>query len=87
MGWGGMGGQKCPLIFFILRYIKHYIHIYSYIYKKMFCQISSGFKNLNKLGVRIKNIKNTLLVGFFKNRSKSRKKVKGFPCKINPDQI
>ena len=34
MGWGGMGNQKCPLIFFILRYIKHYTHINLYIYKK-----------------------------------------------------
>ena len=25
------GDQKCPLIFFILRYIKHYTHIYLYI--------------------------------------------------------
>ena len=23
MGWDGMGNQKCPLIFFNLRYIKH----------------------------------------------------------------
>ena len=28
------GPQKCPLIFFILRYNKHYTHIYLYIYKK-----------------------------------------------------
>ena len=34
-------------------------------------QISCGFKNLDKLGVRIKKIKNTLLVGFFSNQSKS----------------
>ena len=48
-------------------------------------QISCGFKNLDKLGVRIKKIKNTLLVGFFKNQSKSRlfeKKIqKDFPVK------
>ena len=34
MGWMGLDGvdgyQKCPLIFFILRYIKHYTHIYLY---------------------------------------------------------
>ena len=30
-------------------------------------QISCGFKILDKLGVRIKKIKNTLLVGFFEN--------------------
>ena len=29
------GYQKCPLIFFILRYNKHYTHIYLYIYKKI----------------------------------------------------
>ena len=29
------GNQKCPLIFFILRYNKHYTHIYLYIYKKI----------------------------------------------------
>ena len=82
---GTDGDQKCPLIFFILRYIKHYTHIYLYIYiKKLSRQISCGFKTLDKLGVRIKKFKNTLLVGFFLNQSKSRKKVKGFPCKINP---
>ena len=40
MGWtdgldGLDGPQKCPLIFFILRYNKHYTHIYLYIYKKI----------------------------------------------------
>ena len=30
------GNQKCPLIFFILRYNKHYTNIYLYIYKKIF---------------------------------------------------
>ena len=34
MGWGVMGDQKCPLIFFILRYIKHYTYTNLYIYKK-----------------------------------------------------
>ena len=34
-------------------------------------QISCGFKNLDKLGVRMRKIKNTLLVGFFLNQSKS----------------
>ena len=36
-GWTGGrvdGGQKGPLIFFILRYIKHYTHIYIYMYIK-----------------------------------------------------
>ena len=42
-----------------------YTHINLYIYKKMSRQISCEFKNLDKLGVRINKIKNTLLVGFF----------------------
>ena len=80
---GRDGHQKCPLIFFILRYNKHYTHIYLYIYiKKLSRQISCGFKILDKLGVRIKKIKNTLLVGFFENQSKSRLFIKDFPCKI-----
>ena len=32
---GRDGPQKCPLIFFILRYNKHYTHIYLYIYIKV----------------------------------------------------
>ena len=37
MGWDGWGGtvhQKGPLIFFILRYIKHYTDTNLYIYKR-----------------------------------------------------
>ena len=34
-GVGLDGNQKCPLIFFILRYIKHYTHIYLNMYKKI----------------------------------------------------
>ena len=34
-------------------------------------QISCGFKNLDKLGVQMRKFKNSLLVGFFKNQSKS----------------
>ena len=66
-GWDGLDGNHlCPLFFFNLRYIKHYTHIYLYIYiKNLFRQISCGFDILVKLGVRIKKIKNTLLVGFF----------------------
>ena len=45
-------------------------------------QISCGFKNLDKLGVRIKKIKNTLLVGFFSNQSKSNIFVKEITCKF-----
>ena len=55
---GRDGNQKCPLNFLVLRYIKHYTHIYLYIYiKKLSRQISCGFKILDKLGVRIKKSK------------------------------
>ena len=67
-GWTGGrvdGQQKGPLIFFILRYIKHYTHIYLYTKEKLSWQISCGFKILVKLGVRMQKFKNTLLVGFF----------------------
>ena len=37
------GHQKGPLIFFILRYIKHYTHIYLYTKEKLSGQISCGF--------------------------------------------
>ena len=40
-GWDGE--QKGPLIFFILRYIKHYTHIYLYTKEKLSGQISCGF--------------------------------------------
>ena len=40
-GWEGH--QKCTLIFFIMRYIKHYTHIYLYTKEKLFGQISCGF--------------------------------------------
>ena len=47
-GWTGWTGyQKGPLIFLILRYIKHYTYINLYIYniyiKKLSRQISCGF--------------------------------------------
>ena len=43
-GWDGWDGhQKGPLIFFILRYIKHYTHIYVYTKEKLSGQISCGF--------------------------------------------
>ena len=41
-GWTD-GHQKGPLIFFILRYIKHYTHIYLYTKEKLSGQISCGF--------------------------------------------
>ena len=74
------GEQKGPLIFFILRYIKHYTHIYLYTKEKLSGQISCGFKILDKLGVRRNKIKNTLLVGFFKNQSKSNIFIKEITC-------
>ena len=43
-GWDGWDGhQKCLLFFFILRYIKHYTHIYLYTKEKLSGQISCGF--------------------------------------------
>ena len=50
-------------------------------------QISCGFKLLDKLGVWIKKIKNTLLVGFFENQSKSQLFIKDFPCKIEGEDF
>ena len=50
-------------------------------------QISCGFKNLDKLGVRINKIKNTLLVGFFKNQSKSKIFIKEITCKFYSEFI
>ena len=41
-GWTD-GHQKGPLIFFILRYIKHYTHIYLYAKEKLSGQTSCGF--------------------------------------------
>ena len=58
------------------------IQVDLYIIKKMSWQISCGFKNLDKLGVRINKIKNTLLVGFFKNQSKSNIFIKEIICKF-----
>ena len=43
----GMGNQKCPLIFFNLRYNKHYANIplnINYIYKKCLLKFLVGFK-------------------------------------------
>ena len=46
--------------------------MYTYVYiKKKSWQIFCGFKNLDTLGVRMRKFKNTMLVGFFKNQSKS----------------
>ena len=51
-------------------------------------KISCGFKNVDKLGVRINKIQNALLVGFFKNQSKSdflKKNTEDFPVKFTSD--
>ena len=56
------GHQKCPLIFFVLRYIKHFTHIYIFIYKK---NVLANFLWVWKFGQvvgSIKKIKNTLVV-------------------------
>ena len=50
-------------------------------------QISCGFKNLDKLGVQMRKFKNTLLVGFFKNQSKSRLFTREFLCKIEGEKF
>ena len=59
------------------------------MYKKMSCQISCGFKNLVKFGAREKKSKTPSKVVYLKSVEKSifGKKYKGFPCKMNPDQI
>ena len=45
IGWDGWDGhQKCPLIFFILRYIKHYTLICLDIYIDMYIYMSTVFK-------------------------------------------
>ena len=58
----GVGrSSKVPFNFLILRYIKHYTHIYLYsILKIMSRQIYCRFKNLDKLGVRVEKIQNIL---------------------------
>ena len=67
------GEQKGPLIFFILRYIKHYTHIYLYTKEKLSGQISCGFYILVKLGSCPYDFQNhTATPTFFKNESKSR---------------
>ena len=48
---GTDGDRKCPLIFFILQYIKHYYsYILKYIYKKCPYKFLVGFKYWSKWG-------------------------------------
>ena len=69
-GWDGLDGpQKCPLIFFILRYIKHYTHIYLYTNEKLSGQISCGFIFWSSWGVAPTIFKITLLRRHFSKMS------------------
>ena len=74
-GWTGGrvgrvdGHQKCPLIFFILRYIKHYTHIYLYTKEKLSGQISCGFIFWSSWGVAPTIFKITLLRRHFSKMS------------------
>ena len=66
-GWTGWRWAKRSFNFFLFRAILNTIPIYTYIYiKRLSRQISCGFKNFDKLGVRKKKIKNTPLVSFLK---------------------
>merc|ERR1712035_193574 len=55
------GEQKGPLFFFILRYIKHYIHIYLYTKEKLSGQTSCGFIFWSSWRVALTIFKITLL--------------------------
>ena len=72
-GWDGLDGwdgyQKGPLIFFILRYIKHYTHIYLYTKEKLSGQISCGFIFWSSWGVAPTIFKITLLRRHFSKMS------------------
>merc|ERR1712155_308054 len=63
MGWEGY--QKCPLIFFILRYIKHYTHSELYIYIKNPDKFLVGFKFWSSWGSGCKNSKPPSRLDFF----------------------
>ena len=82
-GWDG--GQKGPLIFFILRYIKHYTHIYLYTKEKLSGQISCGFIFWSSWRVAPTIFKITLLRRLFSKISLKvdflKKNNKDFPLK------
>ena len=75
-GWGG-GCDPTFLIFNNLQNIMVYnFGTGAYIYKYFFAgQFFCGFNIFNKLGVQTQKFKNTLQVGIFKNRTKSKKKI------------
>ena len=79
------GEQKGPLIFFILRYIKHYTHIYLYTKEKLSGQISCGFIFWSSWGVAPTIFKITLLRRHFSKMSLKvdflEKNNKDFPLK------
>ena len=61
--------QKGPLIFFILRYIKHYTHIYFYSKGKLSGQTSCGFIFWSSWGVAPTIFKITILCRQFSKLS------------------
>ena len=67
MGWGRVdGNQKCPLIFFILRYIKHYTHIYLYLYIKIVLANILWVLNFGQVGdPEVENQNHPTTVDFF----------------------
>ena len=79
------GCQKCPLIFFILRYIKHYTYIYLYTKEKLSGQISCGFIFWSSCGVAPTIFKIKLLRRHFSKMSLKvdflEKNNKDFPLK------
>ena len=79
--WDGLDGdQKCPLDLFILRYIKHYTHIYLYIYIK---NVTPNFLRVYKFGqVGGPNKRNQKhpLGRFFLNQPKSNIFTKEITC-------
>merc|ERR1712198_252881 len=83
------GGQKGPLIFFILRYIKHYTHIYLYTKEKLSGQLSCGFIFWSSWRVAPTIFKITLLRRHFSKMSLKfnflEKKQLGFLIKISTE--
>ena len=76
------GNQKCPLIFFILRYIKHHPHIYLNIYKKNPEKISYGFQFWWSWGPDAKIQKHPTRVDFFKIILKVHLKISPLPWRL-----
>ena len=71
------GNQKCPLIFFIFRYIKHYTHIYLNVYKKVVLTNVLWVLNFGQVGGPDAKIQKHPLGWIFFNHTKS-SLLKGF---------